>query len=237
MSLERFLIAGVSNILRRRWFIRDGRTIPQTQDVVLKDGGVKLDATVLYADLKQSSELATDFQYRTASKIIKAFLFCNSHIIRRNRGRIRSFDGDRVMGIFIGDNKNICAVRSALKINYVVRNIIKPRVTEYFTSIEEEGFEISHCVGVDASNFLAVRAGIRGSNDLVWVGRAPNLAAKFSEIRDGNNNTYISEEVYNYLDSSLMVGGSPPELMWQAKRYPFLDEYITVYCSHWYMTL
>ncbi len=237
MSLEKFLKARVSGTLRQKWKIRVGRTIPQTQHIVLSGGGVRLDATVLYADLKQSSKLATEFQNRTASKIIKSFLFCSAKLIRLNRGRITSFDGDRVMGIFIGKNKDNCAVKSALNINYVVRNIIKPLVTEYFTSVEEEEFEISHCVGVDTSNFLSVRAGMRDSNDLIWIGRAPNLAAKLSEIRGGDFNSYISEEVYSNLDSSMKVGGSPAQLIWQRGRYSFLDNYITVYCSSQHISL
>jgi adenylate cyclase len=196
MSLEDELSKSVSRIIQQSWDVRDGRTVPDT-DVALEGGAVRLDATVLYADLAQSSRLATDFQQRTAAKVIRIFLYCMCRLIATHDGTITSFDGDRVMGIFLGELKNTNAATCALKMNYVVSHIIQPKVKDYFTSLREAGFNISHCVGIDTSVTMAVRAGQRGSNDLVWVGRAPNLAAKLSEIRESPYNSYISEDVFS----------------------------------------
>lgn len=177
MSLKDDLVNSVSRITQQSWDIRDGRTVPDT-DVALEGGAVRFDATVLYVDLAQSSRLATDFQQKTAAKVIRIFLYCMCRLITSHEGAITSFDGDRVMGIFLGESKNSNAAICALKMNYVTTKIITPRINDYFTSLREAGFQISHCVGVDTSPVMAIRAGQRGSNDLVWVGRAPNLAAK-----------------------------------------------------------
>jgi class 3 adenylate cyclase len=68
-------------------------------------------------------------------------------------------------------------------------------------------------VGIDRGVLYAVRTGIRGSNDLVWVGTAANIAAKMCAIRDGYA-THITREVYQNLDDSTVHGGNPRQKMW-----------------------
>jgi len=189
---------------------------------------------VLYADLVQSSKLGTDFQQKTAARIFQSFLYCMCRLVTEHGGTITSFDGDRIMGIFVGDSKNTSAAKCALKMNYVVMNIIKPKLLKHFASLQKEGFEISHCVGVDTSSILAVRAGQRGSNDLVWVGRAPNLAAKLSDIRNPPYTSYITADVFFKLNESTIYGGKEKKLMWEERSYNYLGESITVYRSSWW---
>jgi class 3 adenylate cyclase len=232
MSIKDMLSDEVNKILSLSWDVRDGHVVPSTE-IALAGGAVKLDATVLYADLAQSSYLATDFHQKTAAKVIRAFLYCMSRLITSHDGVITSFDGDRVMGIFLGDSKNTNAVTCALKMNYVVLKIIQPKIKDHFTSLRETGFEISHCVGVDTSSILAVRAGQRGSNDLVWIGRAPNLAAKLSEIRESPYHSFISEDVFSLLNKTAKYGDDPPRLMWEQRSYNFINTPTTIYRSNW----
>ena len=234
MSLSDDLSKKVSDILSKQWDVRDGHVVPSTDDVALVSGAVKLDATVLYADLVQSSRLGTDFQQRTAARVIQSFLYCMCSLVTEHGGTITSFDGDRIMGIFVGDYKNTSAAKCALKMNYAVMKIIKPKLTQHFSSLGNEGFEISHCVGIDTSSILAVRAGQRGSNDLVWVGRAPNLAAKLSDIRENDYHSYITEDVFSMLDKSAKYGGKEKKLMWEERSYKYLGESVTIYRSSWW---
>lgn len=233
MSLKDEIESAVMKIIRQAWDIRDGRIVPD-EEVALEGGAVRLDATVLYADMAQSSKLGTDFQQKTAAKVIQIFLRAMCKLITVNGGTITSFDGDRVMGIFLGDSKNSDAATCALKMNYAVSEIIEPKIKAYFTSLKEAGFNISHCVGIDVSPIMAVRAGQRGANDLVWVGRAPNLAAKLSEIRETNYHSYISEDVFSRLNESAKFGGENKTLMWEARNYEYIGEPMTIYRSSWW---
>lgn len=236
MTLKDELSTKVSDILSQSWDTREGHVVPSTDDVALAGGAVKLDATVLYADLFQSSKLATDFHQRTAARVIRSFLYCMCRLITEHDGKITSFDGDRVMGIFLGGYKNTNAATCALKMNYVTSEIIQPKVTNHFTSLRETGFKISHCVGVDTSTVLAVRAGQRGSNDIVWVGRAPNLSAKLSEIREEYYHSYITKDVFTKLNESAKYGGTNRELMWEQRSFQYIGEPITVHRSSWTWT-
>jgi class 3 adenylate cyclase len=55
---------------------------------------------------------------------------------------------------------------------------------------------MKHGVGIDTGAAMIVRGGVRGSNDLVSIGSAPNIAAKLSEKRSGKT-IYISKAVYD----------------------------------------
>lgn len=234
MTLLDDLNSGVGNVLSTPWELRDGIVVPSSEKVALNGGGVRINATILYADLAQSSRLATDFQQRTAAKVMKAFLLCSSKIIAAHEGTITSFDGDRVMGIFIGDLKNTNAAKTALKINYAVQNIIKPKVEAYFSSMKENSYGIDHAVGIDTGSILAVRAGQRGSNDLIWIGRSPNLAARLSDIRESHYYSYITKDVFDTMNDDAKKGGTENKDMWEQRSFKWIGEEWTIYRSSWW---
>lgn len=92
------------------WSITNGTVVPTTDDIVMRNGGRLLDATYAYADLADSSKIAQTLKKEAAAKIIRAFVNSATRILRNFGGEIRSFDGDRVMAIFVGDDKNWNAV-------------------------------------------------------------------------------------------------------------------------------
>jgi class 3 adenylate cyclase len=95
VTLSAELELGVDDILGQTWDLRDGRIVPETDDVKLKGGAVRIEAAILYADMARSTTLVSDYDPRTAARIMKSFLYCSSRIIQDNGGAIRSFDGDR----------------------------------------------------------------------------------------------------------------------------------------------
>jgi adenylate cyclase len=233
MSLTDDLSKDVDDILRQEWNIRDGQVVPKTEDVALAGGAVKLAVTMLYADLADSTELAMTYDKRVAAKVFKSFLSCSSKLIRAEGGEIRSFDGDRVMGVFIGNSKNTAAAKCALKINYAFLNIIKPKLTTKYPSLANGSYKLAHCVGVDTSEVLVIRGGVRNNNDLVWVGRAPNVAAKLSALRESPNYSFITKEVYDLMDESVKKGGNPKQDMWEARTWKGVAGVPSVYRSGW----
>jgi class 3 adenylate cyclase len=217
---------GVDSIFGTAWNEREGRVIPETSDVALKDGAVKLEAAFLYADLAGSSRIAKLCPWGTTAKIIRAYLDVSTRLIRGWKGEIRSFDGDRVMGVFIGDNKNTAASQCAREIDYSVEKIINPKARKAFKSVRDNDIKIRHCVGIDVGLARAVRAGIRNSNDLVWIGKAPSFAAKLSDVRDYPYSVYTSARTYkNNGDET----GSDGASIWEKATCDFAGESETVY--------
>ncbi len=145
--MEGELADAVNAIIKEGWDLRDGQVVPETDDITLGNSGVKLDATVLYADLADSTELAI-FDREIAAEVYKAYLVGTSRLIKAGGGEIRSFDGDRVMGVFIGNFKNTSAAKTALRINYFFTQVLQPAFQEFYKSLQtgivKLGSELKH---------------------------------------------------------------------------------------------
>lgn len=193
--------SSVDDILTAAWAITDGRVVPKTEDIVMRNGGRLVDATYLYADLAGSSKMASSLKKETTAKIIRAYINTASRILRNFGGEIRSFDGDRVMAIFMGADKETQAVRAALAINWAVYKVLRPKIKATWS--DGENFcNIGHGIGIDTGEALIVRGGVRDNNDLISIGEAPNHAAKLSEIRDSYD-LAITEAVYEAMSNDV----------------------------------
>lgn len=232
MALSSDLERDVQVFISTPWNRRDGRKIPETEEIALAGGAVELSATFLYADLAASSKMAKELDRRIVAKILKSFLYCASKLIVACDGRIVSFDGDRVLGVFYGDHKNTSAAKCALQIHWAVK-LIREKFESSYDSVKGASFKIAHAVGVDTGTVLAVRAGVRGSNDLIWIGRAPNLAAKLSDIREWPYCTFITASVFNAMLDSSKYGGTNHEMMWESRTWSFLGDSLRLYRSNW----
>ena len=90
-------------------------------------------------------------------------------------------------------------------------------------------YTVKQSIGIDTSQLWVARTGIRGANDLVWVGRAANHAAKLSE-RSGPV-SQITSDVYRRLAQSCKLG-SDGRNMWSQARAPEIGNRV-VYTSDW----
>src|SRR5688572_29134861 len=119
MALKDDISAEIQRIFVTAWNTREGLVVPKTEHVALKNGAVKFSATMLYADLATSTRLARQFPNSVAAKIVRAYLASMARLVKHNGGAVRSFDGDRVMGVFVGGSKNTKAAKCALQMKYV----------------------------------------------------------------------------------------------------------------------
>lgn len=228
MSLRDDIESTLNKIAVSQWNIRSGRKVPDQSEISLGNEGVELNATVLYADLANSTDLVRDYNRWVVAEISKAFLACSVRIIRHHDGTITSFDGDRVMAVFHGKRQNSDATRAALKINYVVKKMIRPEFASRYDIPENR---ISHCVGIDCTNLLTTRSGIRDNNDLVWVGKAANYAAVLSDERTSYS-TYMTYRVYKRLaDDAKYANG---QNMWTPCTVDIKYYDVTCYGSSYY---
>lgn len=195
----------VRDIVKTPFSIRWGREVPTTESIVQKDGAVSLRAAYLYADMADSTGMADKFEREDAAKIIRSYLHAVSRVLKDRGGEIRSFDGDRVMAIFVGDDAADDAVDAALRITWVVDNIVHDELMAYNKAYRDEWIEndwrVRHRTGIDLGTAFIVRAGVRGNNDLVSIGSAPNIAAKLSDYKGGGR-TIITEYVWDKLSYS-----------------------------------
>ena len=162
-----------------------------------------IEATYLYTDIMDSSTLVSISPTKTVASVMALFVKVAVRIIRNNQGHIRSFDGDRVMGIFTGPNREHRAVDAALKINSAVRDLLNPAIEKQFKSIRESKWTLRQMTGIATGTALVIKVGIRNNDDLLSAGHAPNFAAKLSDQRLGGNvRTAISKTTYDALPTT-----------------------------------
>jgi class 3 adenylate cyclase len=228
MSLKTDLEDDCKTIYGSLWTRRDGRIVPVDSDVGLGNDAVDLEVAIIYADLSASTKLVDFYKDWFAAEQYKAFLKCCSKVIRSEGGEIRSFDGDRVMGIFMGDNKITLAVRAALKINYAVKHIIEVAKKKQYP---DTNYVMKHVVGVDKTKVMAIRPGIRGANDLSWIGKAPNYAAKLNSMSD-DYPTWITWRVYDELTDSVKL--SKGKNMWEQVSWTAMNNMRVYRSTYWW---
>jgi class 3 adenylate cyclase len=230
MSFSDDLKAQVVKIFKEGWAERDGTVVPTSDDVKLGNDAVKLQATVLYADLDASTNLVDKYKAQFAAEVYKTFLYCAAKIIRAEGGEITAYDGDRVMAVFLGNAKNTSAARAALKLNYARLKIIQPSLDAQYPG---SNYTLRHVVGIDTSSLYVARTGIRGANDLVWVGRAANYAAKLSAL-GSEFSTGITKDVYDMLHTSLKE--TKGENMWSEATWNPMGG-MKIYRSNWHWSV
>ena len=153
------------------------------------------------------------------AKIIHSFINGAADILRHYGGEIRSFDGDRVMAIFVGIDKETMAVRAALAVNWLVQEYLVGKVRETWPDLTDI-WTFEHSIGIDSGEALITRGGVRSDNDLISIGTAPNVAAKLSDLRDGRS-LHITPAVYEPMSNEVAFAAptithplSSPTQMW-----------------------
>lgn len=193
-----------------RW----GTTVPTSDTVKLSNGGVYIEAAYLYADMADSTGLARYHTAETSALIIKAFLSATTRILRHHDGEVRSYDGDRVMTIFMGDDGSTRAIKAALEIKWAVENIVRPSLRLGVDGYYEKKWQLSHRTGIDYGLALIARAGVRNNNDLVSIGDAPNVAAKLSDLK--GHRTFITDRVWQEASYGACFSGDGGKSMWSS---------------------
>ncbi|WP_175718372.1 Pycsar phage resistance system uridylate cyclase PycC [Burkholderia anthina] len=225
MALADDLKKWVGETFTGEWEVQETTGVPNPEDLRLNSNHAKdlKAATVLYADLDGSTDMVNTKKWQFSAQIYKTFLKCASDIIKNEEGVITAYDGDRVMAVFTGNSKNTSAARCALKINSAVLDIIQPAIAKKW----QTDFVLRHVVGIDTSQLRTARIGVRGDNDLVWIGRAANYAAKLTNL--AGKPTRITADVYNKLADKLKYTNGVD--MWAPEYWE--DMGIWTYTSTW----
>lgn len=241
MGNKEDIIKGVDDFFSGNYVITKGRVIPYVNDIAFGKNGNEIELAMLFIDIRESTKIVDSLRRTTAARMYKSFLWGVAKIARLNYGELRSFNGDGVLVVFIGDNKRTNAAKAALQMSWFAQKILKPKLDAVFQnnqSIQGQGIEFDFGIGIDVGKVLVVRGGIRGenNNDLVWVGNATNYAVKLSGLSKDDYHIYISEDVYKNMADSSKFGGSAKKDMWESRLWKDVDG-ITIYRSKWTWSL
>ena len=230
MALRTDISNKVNSYFDEPYKVETTTIVPDTDYSKLTFGnkGLTSELAFLYVDIRKSSELHNTYGYADAARIYQSFHEICVRIINHNNGKIRSFDGDRVMGVFSGKSKCTSAVKSAMNIRYCVDEFLSKKLK---TPIE------IGC-GIDFGKILIIKVGKgrdENNKDLVWVGQASNYAAHLSGY--GNNSIIISRRTYDRMHCSVKWKDehSKEVNMWRSKNLTIKNnKQINVCTSNYY---
>jgi class 3 adenylate cyclase len=210
--------------LAQVWTVETTKGVPEPTQIRLDNHAKDLEtATVLYADLDGSTNMVDNYQWWFSAEVYKAYLRCAARIVSAQEGVVTAYDGDRIMAVFTGPSKSNNAVRAALKINHAVEEIIRPAIKRRYPTTD---FLLKHVIGIDTSQLRAARIGVRGYNDLVWIGRAANHAAKLTNISE--KPLWITKAVFDALNPENKIANGNE--MWQKRLWTPMNN-AEIYCS------
>lgn len=193
--------------------------VPSPADIPLGNKAALIEATAVFSDIRQSSDIANAFRRQTAAKMLKAYFDGAVRIARANDGHVRSFNGDGMLTLFVGGSRSNNAVKAAMQTKWFIEEVLWPKFDSYFTEKSAERgapLKFSAGMGLDDGNIYAVRIGIRGTNDVAWVGRCTNTAAKLSDVLQRPRNIAVTSAVYQRLDAERKL--SEGRNMWSAEQ-------------------
>lgn len=109
------------------------------------------------------------------------------------------------MAIFTGTSSADSALDCALKINWVVDNIIQEKVRSFYP---DHKYVVQHAIGIDHSELIGFKTYIWNHYDTLWIGRAANYAANLTRFNVDGNCIYVTSEAYSALGIELREGGA-----------------------------
>jgi class 3 adenylate cyclase len=161
--------------------------------------------SILFADIARSTKLITSCDAEYAARVLQTFLKIAAWAIRYHQGEIRSFDGDRVMAVFVdrdGTNHVEDALKAALCINTFVRQVGVPRLDAMARlRPRTRAYTLGHAIGIASGMFHVFTAGTTENNDLIFMGPATNLAARLSDWRDADFSIFLSGDAHQLIES------------------------------------
>ena len=220
----------------------DSNEVPDIENgtenrLTLGNTGIYGEFTFLYVDMRGSSSYTDQHRLQTITKIYKAYHHCMVECIKQFSGKIRSFDGDRVLAVFSGDRKVNNAIECAMKIVGCKYDILKPKINSAFNN---NNFSLG--VGISTGNIMVSKAGTgydKNNRDLIWIGNPPNLGAKLSDEADSPNSIYICKTTFGRLleaNQFTTVNGVKID-MWTSGQFKFKNEFLTIYKTGYYRSL
>lgn len=153
-----------------------------------------LDAAVLYCDISGYTSLTNQNRNETVTRILIGFHSSMVRITNQCQGRVFSFAGDRVMSVFVSDDRSI-TIDNATTCALAMQSIVRIILPEEF---EKRNFlpKLSCSIGLDYGRVLMGRFGAGQSTDVILVGDVANYAAKL-QGNANSNETLVSTEVFN----------------------------------------
>jgi adenylate cyclase len=246
MGLKQDIIDKVKSILDTEFKIEDVTYVPEINNSKLTFGntGLKFEATVLYIDMRDSTEILNKHNKATIAKIHMSYFHTVVKIAKSLGGEVRSFNGDSMLVFFQGTSKNTLsnAVQASMQMKYMISNS-ESGINKLLSDFSAINFGI----GLDDGKILCTKIGVGGDSnnqDLMWIGNAVNKSTVISDKSKSPNHIGISSYVYANLNDDAKYGTRKNYLnqvervnMWTQSSFVYNGKTEYYYFTSWHWTV
>jgi len=238
------IIDKVKEIIDEGFDIESVTYVPEISDSKLTFGNKSLSfpATVLYIDMRGSTEILNKHNKTTVAKLHMAYFHTIIKVIKPYGGEIRSFNGDSVLLFFYGSTRDIIAkaVSCAMKIKYMLST--EDGIAGYLKKYSSIDFGI----GIDYGDIVCTKIGEhRNSNnqDIIWIGNPVNRATVISDKCHHPEHLGISFNTHEMLSDNLKYKKKlgtyvePRESIWSPLIFKYNNENHLLYRTNYYIVV
>lgn len=186
--------------------------IPPVADVPDSNKVFKGKLSVLFVDMRKSTDLTDELKAKKMVKIYRAFIRIAIQAIRYSGGYTRQFAGDGLMGVFQDSVEGDAVVTAAHKAVTAARYIqtlvdfcLNPALKKCFDDVC-----IGCGVGICTGTIMITKVGMRGRESdettenetgIVWVGSTTNYASRYCSLAAAGE-VFVDEHTYSEIESS-----------------------------------
>ncbi len=154
--------------------------------------GEKMNITVLFADIRGSTELSENISPTELVRFINQYLKAMTTAIFNNNGTVDKFVGDEVMALFGAPfkqkNKELLAVKTAIDMQNAYMNIVSKWNNEFVK-------KTTIGIGIATGEIIAGEMGYEKRTDYTIIGKTANIGARICSSAKPeeiliDNNTY-----------------------------------------------
>ncbi|MDD4565090.1 MAG: adenylate/guanylate cyclase domain-containing protein [Eubacteriales bacterium] len=177
--------------------------VPLLDDVADSNKVFKGKLSVLFVDMRKSTDLTDELKAKKMVKVYRAFIRMIIQGIRYAGGFARQFAGDGIMGVFHDSSDEDSVTRSSQKAVNAARYILtlidyclNPSLKKYIPDVA-----VGCGVGICTGDIMITKVGMRGKEadessenetGIVWVGSTTNYAKKNCDSGNGRLDLIVS---------------------------------------------
>lgn len=166
------------------------------------------EVTVLFADLRDFTQLVETIPPREVVTIINTYFEAMSGAIVSHRGLVLQFIGDEIEAVFGApvalENNQQYAIDAAIE--------MRMRLSQVNLNLANQGFPtLRHGIGLHTGKVVAANIGSTQRLSYAMVGETVNIASRIQDLnKDFDTDILISEAVHQGLDrESMSIGMNP----------------------------
>jgi adenylate cyclase len=187
----------------------------------------RLEATVLFCDLRGFTTLAERLQAEEVIAVLNRYLDAVSTAVFAHGGTVVSYQGDGVMAVFGAplpeEDHAVCALRAAREI----LDVALPRFNAWLLEERLADAPLDAGIGLNSGQVMSGLVGSERRVEYAAVGDATNVAARLQAMgRDHDGQLFVSEATYERLGAAAeglrrhgaveLKGRSEPVTVWVA---------------------